>query len=161
MEEVLFEGTHTRDKAFYSELANYLCFKTPSKIILNCLVTICLVWSIIVHTWTATCFFAFYFIILAVSYFNYKNVPYKRDLESNNGKEFEVNVSVTDTQIIHKLGDSTTIVIDISILKKVVTSKNYVIMVSKTNQMYIIDKRKFEKGTPDELVSFLKSKGVK
>ena len=161
MEEILFEGAHKRDKAFYSELANYLYFKTPFKIILNCLVIICLVWSIIVHTWTATCFFAFYFIITLVSYFNFKNVPYKRDMERNNEKEYEVNVSVTDTQIIHRLGEDTPIIIDISVIKKVVTSKNYVIMISKTNQMYIIDKRKFEKGTPNGLVSFLKSKGVK
>ncbi len=161
MDEILFEGTHIRDKAFYSELAKYTHFKTPSKIILNCLVTICLIWSIIVHTWTATCFFAFYYIILLVSYFNYKNVPYKRDMESTSGKEVMVTVQISDTQIIHKSCFSEPIIVDFSVIKRVKMSKNYVIMVSKTNQMYIIDKRKFIKGTPDELIAFLKSKGIK
>ena len=48
-----------------------------------------------------------------------------------------------------------------SVIKFVNMSKNYVIMMSKTRQMYIIDKRKFTKGTPEELIAFLKDKGVK
>ena len=164
MDEILFEGTHTRDKSFFKEIAGYLFLKRPLMLTLHILVAVSLVFAIASDTFIKIPYivvFVFYVAIMMSSYFSMRNLSYKRQLEATGGVDIEVRVQITDTEITHIGFKNANINVNLSAIKSVSMSKNYVIMMSKTKQMYIIDKRKFEKGTPEELVAFLKSKGIK
>lgn len=164
MGEILFEGTHTRDKAFYKELGTYLVFQRPIVLIMHLVVLLTVVWGFcngVTNKGVMVVVATFYALFIFVMYNNYVNLSYKRQMEQSNGISVEITVTVTDTHITHIGSLGGNVSIDISTIKRVNKSKNYIIMISKTNQMYIIDKRKFTKGTPEELVAFLKGKGVK
>ena len=164
MDEILFEGTHTRDKSFFKEIAGYLFLKRPQILILHILLTACLVFTAVSDTFMKIPYIVVYILYAAImisSYLSMRNLSYKRQLEATGGVDIEVRVQITDTEITHIGFKGANITVNLSAIKSVSMSKNYVIMMSKTKQMYIIDKRKFEKGTPEELIAFLKSKGIK
>ena len=164
MDEILFEGTHTRDKSFFKEIAGYLFLKRPQILILHILLTACLVFTAASDTFMKIPYIVVYILYAAImisSYLSMRNLSYQRQLEASEGTDIEVRVQITDTDITHIGFKGAIINVNLSVIKSVSMSKNYVIMMSKTRQMYIIDKRKFEKGTPEELIAFLKDKGVK
>lgn len=164
MDEILFEGTHIRDKAFYKELGTYLVFQRPIMLVLHFIVLLTITFGFcngVTNKVVLVITFLFYALCIFMLYNNYVSLSYKREMEQSNGIPVEITVFITESQITHINALGASVKIEISTIKRVNRSKNYVILISKTRQMYIIDKRKFTKGTPDELVAFLKSKGVK
>ncbi len=84
----------------------------------------------------------------------------KRDLEVHS-KPIEITVVVTDEAIkqINSTGSETAL--NYGDIKKVVKTKKYIYLISKTNMYYTFKRDSFSVGDEKEFIGFLKSKGIK
>ncbi len=103
---------------------------------------------------------AFFLIAFQIfRYFIFVNIAVKRDKEiSDNGIECEV--VVTNDFVQNTTSTGSLVKYEIVKIKKAVQTKNLIILFTKTNVMVIFRKDSFEIGTKEELVSFLKTKGI-
>ncbi len=171
MNEILFGGTHTRDKACLKEIARFSLFARKPICILHIIMLCLLPLVIVLHSlgfydgnntiYVMYGFLGFFFLFIGLLYYASTSLQYKRQMEQTGGKDIVITVQVTESTLIHSASTGSVTEVNFSAFKSVEQSKNFVVIFSKTKQMYVIDKRKFTNGTPEELVTFLKSKGVK
>ena len=85
-----------------------------------------------------------------------------RNRELNHGNDILLQIFVTENSIITKSpADNSSIEFDISSMKKASYSKNYIYLLTKAKSAIVFDISNFSKGTPEELLEFLRQKGVK
>lgn len=170
MEEILFENTYTMNKELFKEIGRFVIFKRKPIIYCNILALICfpifILAQIAGYYQISTAILGYtllilYAIIVFVSYYSFTVLQHKRKKELSQGNDEIVTVQITENQVVFSSSIGTRSELEFSTFKRLDETKNYVILTSKTKQMYMFDKRKFTKGTPDELVAFLKNKGVK
>ena len=92
-------------------------------------------------------------------YFISVDTAVKRDKEiSDNGIECEV--VVTNDFVQNTTSTGSLVKYEFVKIKEAVQTKNLIVLFTKTNLMVIFRKDSFEIGTKEELVSFLKAKGI-
>ena len=84
----------------------------------------------------------------------------RREIEINGGTPAENHIVVTEYGIASHYPNSST-EISFSNIKKVRRSRNLIYVITKAKITWIIPKNTFTRGTADEFLSFLKSKGIK
>ena len=89
-------------------------------------------------------------------------ISLERDKESNHGNFVSVQNLVTENSIVVKssLNESGT-EYEISCVDKAYRSKNYIYLITKAKLVMVFDINNFSKGTPEELVEFVRQKGIK
>lgn len=83
-----------------------------------------------------------------------------RDLEIH-GKPIEVTASVTDEVIRYKQSTGSELQLNYIDIKKVIQTKQYIYLRSKTNLLYPFKKDSFSIGNEKEFITFLRNKGMK
>ncbi len=171
MNEILFESSHTMDKELFKETGRFVIFKRKPIVFCNILMLICIPVFLIAHISgyyesPMTIFFSYaliglYALILFISYYTFTVLQHKRKNELAQGNDEAVTVQITENHMIFSSSTGLKSELEFSAFKRIEETKNYIILTSKAKQMYIIDKRNFTSGTPKELITFLKSKGVK
>jgi hypothetical protein len=167
--ETKIESTYVRDEKFAKEYFSYHSYKRPSGIILTVLSILAII------SGAGTFFtsqkylsligivFGIYMLILRV--IRVKNnikIYLERDKESNHGSFVSVQNLVTENSIVVKSSlNETGIEYEMSCIEKAYRSKNYIYLITKAKLAIVFDINKFSKGTPEELVQFIRQKGIK
>ena len=100
--------------------------------------------------------------ILIFFIFVITRIRYKQGLEQNSGSEPERKLAVTNEgiDVIHLPAGSTNH-ISFLYIKKVMISKNYILLITRSKVLIGFKKDSFTKGTAEEFQSFLVAKGLK
>ena len=165
--EVLFENTHVRDKAFWKEFYTYAYFKRPIFILVY------IAWGI---SFAATLFSMFtdrdyspFGLIFPIAYVllvwwvaarNIK-ISIKREAENGNGSVIVYTIEITnDTVTMHSTKGSTH-ELALASVKCVIQTKNHLMFQTQAAQLYPVKKDGFTKGTYENLCAHLRAKGFK
>ena len=172
--DILFENQYERTEAFHKEVGRYAIYKDTRTwatfVGLGCLFIIS----------TLSVFFP-ESISLGFSFSRVGNVlfpalttyavirlirmgktEYKRDLELNNGKPLMVNMVMNNDEVETFCTDEPEKASQISLksITGLLITRNYYVLTTKANMLISFKKDGFIKGTPDELISFLKSNDI-
>ena len=167
--ETKIEAAYVRDEKFAKEYFSYHSYKRPSGIIIT-VICILLVVSGIINVFAYKDYLAITAIVLGIYLFVLRVVRVKksikisleRDKESNHGNFVSVQNFVTENSIIVKSSTNESgTEFEMSCIKKAYRSKNYIYLITKAKLAIVFDINKFSKGTPDELVEFVRQKGIK
>ncbi len=164
--EILFENKYTRNKEWAKDVYGYMYFRRPIIIVLYILFAIYMFLGIYnsitynIVNWTYILIPIIWCVFGAFLYKRNVNTVIKRDLELH-GKEIEVTVTVTENIIKQSQSTGSEFQLNYSDIKKVVQTKKYLYLWSKTNLLYSFKRSSFSCGNADEFLLFLKNKGVK
>lgn len=164
--EVLFENRYVRNEAMMKEYLrrSHLC--NPIAIAVYIVTAIHLVTELLI--WVRWGFalspvdliYLLFPVALYVGYRRTLKLILNRDLEVNGGKPVEVLVTVTETGISGQTQvDAPEILY--SSMKKVRQTRNLIIIYTKSRLALLVPKYGFTKGTAEELLQFLRAKGLK
>ncbi len=166
--EILFENSHVRNKELAKELYRYTMFKRPIMVfihvalLLSFACNIALIWDQS-SNWAVLIVVPLYF---AYSFWRYHvsvSSMLKRDREAFGG-EVTVQTVVTDTCVRQTIANGPNNAANetkLSNIKKVVQSKNLIILWTNANLLYIFHKDTFGARGKDEFLAFLRGKGIK
>lgn len=171
--EIIFKNQLIYTKQYYKEYYEYICFKKPTVLIVDIIFSISFIISIIsmifpklviidvntamanIATLLILLFFQIYLLYL---FFRNKNLAYNRDLERNNDNPIQVELLITEETVTVCTNCEKNINIEFSNIEKVVRTKNYYILVSKSKLHIPLKKDGFTKGTAKQFEQFLKQK---
>ena len=167
--ETKIESTYVRDEKFAKEFFSYHSYKRPSGIIITvgCILAIV---SGIINVFAYKEYLAIIAIVLGIYLFVLRVVRVKksikisleRDKESNHGNFVSVQNLVTENAIIVKSSTNESgTEFEMSCIEKAYRSKNYIYLITKAKLAIVFDINNFSKGTPEELVEFIRQKGIK
>lgn len=168
--EIIFKNQLIYTKQYYKEYYEYICFKKPTVLIVDIIFSISFIISIIsmifpklviidvntamanITTLLILLFFQIYL------FFRNKNLAYNRDLERNNDNPIQVELLITEETVTVCTNCEKNINIEFSNIEKVVRTKNYYILVSKSKLHIPLKKDGFTKGTAKQFEQLLKQK---
>lgn len=164
--ETLFENRYTRDRSVFEEFFGYSYFKTPYAIVCYAVLAICLVLSLTFFTANP-----YYVAIVAlwdivffgtrVFFYNSQvNAALKQDREMH-GPNVDVEIVVTEEGIRTGFPDSNSAMLEFKNVSKVIKTKNLILVRSKAGIVHLFPKDSFTKGTAEEFLEYLKSRGIK
>lgn len=168
--EIIFKNQLIYTKQYYKEYYEYICFKKPTVLIVDIIFSISFIISIIsmifpklviIDVNTAMANIATLLILLFFQiylFFRNKNLAYNRDLERNNDNPIKVELLITEETVTVCTNCEKNINIEFSNIEKVVRTKNYYILVSKSKFHIPLKKDGFTKGTAKQFEQFLKQK---
>ncbi len=172
--ETLFENKYTKDKTSVREYLNYFYWKKPILLMLNILFALLFVFTIVSIFLPAIFPYnndlkalyivlpLFIWTVNITRYFKALKLSVMRDREINNGNPIDMHYIVSDDKVeVHCESIETKNSVSIFQVKKVVKTKNFIILVTEAKLSFVLKKDSFIKGTPEELIEFLKSKGLK
>ena len=167
MNDPLFKNGFVRDEQAVKELYKDYFIKSKRFRIIYILLAILLPFSYLVSVDSGldTFFFVLFcsVIVAFMLIFAYRQnvkITVARDKERCNGKEPFNELTVYDDRIeLDILGNNQTLYF--SDAKNVSETKNYFIVASRANYVYVFKKDSFTVGTSEEFVEFLKNKGIK
>lgn len=164
--EIVFKNSYVRNKELAKEIYGYYYFKRKWLVVCNVFVFASFIANILVaifeqiYNWEAFILIPLYFLIQFYCYFSQVNTMIKRDDEVH-GKEISVETIVTDSFVQTTASTGAVNKLEFDRIRNAVQTKNLVLLRSKANLIYIFRKDSFEKGSTDEFITFLKTKGVK
>ena len=163
--EILFENSHVRNKELAKEVYGYYYFKRKIMVALYIILTLSFVDSLLIWIFegmfgVALVLVPAYFLFVIYLYLNRVNQMVKMDAESF-GKEVTVSITVTEDHLEHTASTGGVAKTEITNVKKVIVTKNLILLHTKANLIYIFRKDSFAKGTEAEFMAFLKYKGFK
>lgn len=168
--EIIFKNQLIYTKQYYKEYYEYICFKKPTVLIVDIIFSISFIISIIsmifpklviIDINTAMANIATLLILLFFQiylFFRNKNLAYNRDLERNNDNPIQVELLITEETVTVCANCEKNINIEFSNIEKVVRTKNYYILASKSKLHIPLKKDGFTKGTAKQFEQFLKQK---
>lgn len=167
--ETKIEAAYVRDEKFAKEYFSYHSYKRPSGIIIT-VICILVIVSGIINVFAHKKYLAIIAIVLGIYLFVLRVVRVKksikisleRDKESNHGSFVSVQNLVTENSIIVKSSKNESgTEFEMSCIEKAYRSKNYIYLITKAKLAIVFDINNFSKGTPEELVEFIRQKGIK
>ncbi len=164
--EPIFENRYIRDKETAKEISASIYFKQPL-----------FLWTLIL---CGICFAVNLFCLLAgyeyylyglifppvyaafwfYSYVMFKNSLIKRDAESYKG-DVVITMKVYEDHITAIGADGSEVKLEYGKIKKSVTTKQYIIFTTRARLMYALKNDSFIKGTFEDFITFINSKGIK
>ena len=166
---VLFENHYTRTPELIKELYRYLYFKRPFMVFIYILFVLsflanmgALIVSPSGYPSDNISFIIFIPLFFALEYGFYVNSvksTITRDKETNNGKALEIKTYVTDEFIRFSFSTGSITELPYSNIKKVIQTKNLILLHSKANLLYTFHKGAFNEKSPSEFLYFLQKKG--
>lgn len=163
--ETLFENTYTRDGEWAKDCYGYIYFRRPIVIVLDVLAVLYLVWGVydlaVNSVINALGIFPFFWAVMSVLLYR-KNckLTMQRDFEMH-GRPIEMTTTLTNKGIAISQSTGALYRISYTDIKKVVQTKKYIYLWSKTNMFYPMKKDGFSVGNGEELLRFLRNKGIK
>ena len=167
--ETKIESAYIRDEKFAKEFFSYHSYKRPSGIIITVICVLAIV-SGIVNVFAYNNYLAIIAIVLGIYLLVLRVVRVKqsikisleRDKECNHGNFVSVQNLVTENSIIVKSSTNESgTEYEMSCIEKVYRSKNYIYLITKAKLAIVFDVNNFSKGTPEELIEFIRQKGIK
>lgn len=164
--EVVFENKYTRDKEWAKDIIGFISFRRPIHIVIYVLSFICLGLAIFNLIFNNTISIVYFFIptiwaaLLFYIYFKNLNYTLKRDLEIHK-KPIDVEVRITEEKIIQSQSTGSEFTLDYEDIKKIVKTKKFIYLWSKTNMLYSLKNDGFTVGSADAFITFLNEKGLK
>ena len=165
---ILFENSHIRTRELAKEIYWYICFKRPFNVIFNVFFGLLFVAIIAIsliteqYNYNSTIILVPLFILFQFYvYFKSVNNMMKRDYEISGDNPLREEMFATDEFIRNTVSTGSVYEIPYSKIKKVVKTKNLILLLSKANLIYIFRKDSFAKGTPAEFLAFLREKGFR
>ena len=167
--ETKIESAYVRDEKFTKEYFSYHSYKRPAGIIITVICILAIV-SGVINVFAYKEYLAIIAIVLGIYLFVLRVVRVKksikisleRDKESNHGNFVSVQNLVTENSIIVKSSTNESgTEFELSCIEKAYRSKNYIYLITKAKLAIVFDINNFSKGTPEELVEFIRQKGIK
>ena len=162
----LFENTYTADKSFYQELYSYFHFRRPITVATFILCGICFTSQLALAIFDLeynigimilTALFPLFKLFM---YVNQVNSLTKRNKEIST-EALSICSTVYEDHLEISASNGSTLNLELSKIRSAVHTKNYVVLRSDARLIYSFGKDGFTKGTKDEFIAFLKSKGIK
>lgn len=168
--EVLFENCYTRTPAIHKEIYRRYLITSPLQIVTNILaVLVLLLFSALnilrmilgePFRFGGYIFVALLFLVREAMYiFTYKTAI-KRDYEMNQGQPLECKTVITESGM-QFITSGSEITVELSAIKKVIKTRNLILLHTKANLVYALIDNGFTVGSKDEFIQFLKNKGFK
>jgi hypothetical protein len=164
---ILFKNNYTRTKGLAKEIYQHFYFKRPLYIVFDILFGLSFIAnavSLILGQYSnnnvfiiVPLFVGFQFYL----YFKSVNAMVKRDSEVNSDNLIHVDTIVTDEFIRNTASTGSVNEIPYFKIKKVIKTKNLILLWSKANLIYIFHKDTFTKGSTIEFIELLRDKGFK
>jgi hypothetical protein len=165
--EVLFENSYVRNKKLAKELYWYIYFQRPIHIAINIIMILCFLVQMLLFVWNPyssnigyLIFVPLYFLLCLLRYTANVRVMTKRDKEIN-GSEISVTTIVTDEYIQSTLSNGGVNKLEYQNIKYAKKTKNLILLRSKAELIYIMQRDAFSVGTEDAFLMFLRDKGIK
>ncbi len=163
--EPLFENSHLNDKAMLKEFYGYFFYKSPVYIALYIIMGAAFISSLAIlildHIFTAALILAPLCMLLPTfRYFHSIKVQNKRNNEISS-TPIEVKSAIFEDYIENTSSNGALTRIEFNKIKSAVQTKNLIMLRSDAKLVYVLRKDTFTKGTKEEFVAFLKSKGIK
>lgn len=165
--ETLFECRTVHDKAWAKELYGFMYFKRTAMVVIHIVFTLYFLYGVYdLLKWGEVSLFLLIlpplFIGLAVfRYFHSIKLTLKRQKEMCGEKVPESVSTVTEEAVVQKASNGAELVLHYVDVKKVIHTKAYFYIWSKTNVIYTLAKDGFTVGSPEGFLAFLKQKGIK
>lgn len=164
--EPLFENRYIRDRSLMKDFYRRSMLMSPAAIILYLACLYCL-WNTIEILYLADFFYPGYLLlavfVLGLVWFGYRrnvNLTLKRDLELNNGQPIAQHIVVTEQGFTaHGINGSQEVTFNT--IKKVRKTRKLILLITNARLVWVFPKASFTRGTPDEFLAFLKTKGFK
>ena len=167
--ETKIEAAYVCDEKFAKEYFSYHSYNRPSGIIITVICILAIV-SGLINIFAYKKYLAIVTIVIGIYLFVLRAIRVKRnikislerDKESNHGNFVSVQNLVTENSIIVKSSaNESGTEFEISCIEKAYRSKNYIYLITKAKLAIVFDINSFSKGTPEELVEFIRQKGIK
>ena len=171
--ETHFENKYTKDKESIREYLNYFYFRKPILMVLN-------IFFALIFVFTVASFFyppifpysglkalyivlpLFIWTVTILRYFKALKLSVMRDREINNGNQIDMHYIVSDEKVeVCCESIETKNSVYLSQVKKVVKTKNFIILITEAKLSFVLRKDSFTKGTSEGLLYFLRKKGIK
>ena len=164
--EMLFENKYTRDAQWAKDSARYIYFRRPSVIIMDAFFALYFAWGVYDWVFSGEFYFLRFFIPLYWCVFVFalycKNsrLVLERDFEVH-GRAVEVVLTVGNKEIEQRHSTGALYRLSFCDIKKVVQTKYFIYLWSKTNTLYPLKKDGFSVGNGEEFLRFVRNKGIK
>ncbi len=164
--ETLFENSYVRNKELAKEIYRYYYFQRKWLVVCYILIFLSFLANVLIAMfekavhWGVLVIVPLFFFFQLNCYFRQVNTMVKRDSEVH-GKEIAVKTTVTNEYIQNTASTGAINQLEYDRIRNVAQTKNLVLLRSKANLIYIFRKDTFTKGTKDDFIAFLKTKGVK
>ena len=158
--ESLFESSYVRNRQWAKEAYSYIMFRQKPVVVCYILLAPILAANVLLQNWGISAFTLGFCAIAVINYFRAVKMITASDAELNNG-EITVKTVVTDTFIQNTNTIGNMQQIEFHNIKKAAQTKNYIILQTKARMVLTVGKHTFTKGTPEEFIAFLKTKGLK
>lgn len=174
--DIIFENRYLRTKEVHKEIHSHYFFKRPLVIVEYILLALVMILCILslpfpdVFPLRSVAIFWLPISVLAVAamiiqYVKTVNISQKRDLEINDGKPVEVRMILTNDVIETCLvSPETKYHFSYHSIRKIMTTRNYYVLLTEAKHSIVFKKDGFVKGSPDEFLPFVRTKvnkGVK
>lgn len=163
--ETLFENTYTRDREWAKDCYSYICFRRPIVIVMDVLAGLYLAWGVydlaVNSAINVLGIFPFFWAVMSVLLYR-KNckLTLQREFEVH-GRPVEITTTLTNDGIAISQSTGAQYRVSFNDIKTVVQTKKYIYLWSKTNMFYSLKKDGFSVGNGEDLLHFLRNKGIK
>lgn len=167
--ETKIESSYVRDEKFAKEFYSYHIYNSPAGIVITVICILAIV-SGIINVIAMQHYLAIISIVLGVFLLALRAIRVNkgmklslaRDKESNHGNFVSVQNLVTEHSIVIKSSlNETGTEYEMSCIEKAYRSRNYIYLLTKAKLVIVFDINHFSKGTPEELMEFIRGKGIK
>lgn len=164
--EVLFENCYIRDKELIKEIFRFFYFQRKFRVVCNVLLSLSFLVNVLIAifektmNWFVLIGVPLFFLYQIYIYIRQVNVTIKRDEEVFSG-EILVKTIVTNEYIQCLAPNGSVQNVTYDKIKNAVQTKKLILLRSKASLTYILRKDGFTKGTREEFLAFLVTKGVK
>ena len=164
--EALFENSYVRNKELVKELYRYFYLHRKLLFISYVLLFVGFIANLLLYilgneiNLVAVIMVPSLYLFQFLRYLLQVNAVVKRDKEVF-GDGITVDTVVTEESIQVTASNGAVNKLEYINVKKAVSTKNLILLRTKANLVYILKKDSFTKGTSDEFITFLKSKGIK
>lgn len=159
--DTLFENRYTRTKEIMREYCGYMFFRRPSMRICDLLLVFFVVSSILLGS--SPVIAVVLLLTAAAQVLAYVYTPaamQKRDAEAASGGTITVESAATDDLLRFQVSNGAAQELPYAKMKKVVQTKRLILINSEAKLWYILPKDTFTKGTAEDFLAFLKTKGI-
>ena len=171
--DILFENQYERTKDFHKEIISYSFFKRP--LIMAVYIVLALIFVLCILSMLFPGVFPFdniagiylpflviVVVVMIVRYVRTVEISHKRDLEINNNEPVEAKMILTNDAIeTCRVNSESKNHISYQSIKKIISTHNYYVLLTEAKHYVVFKKDGFITGTPDEFLSFIKSKIIK
>ena len=164
--DILFENKYQRTETIYKEMYQYLCFKTPMRIFFDIIIGLSFILNIFFiisgeyYTISVLFFVPIFFGIQFYQYFKAVKLSIKRQAEISSKDDVFIDIIITDTEILSKASTGAETKTSLSKIKKLIKTKNLIMLQTEAKLIYIFHKDAFTTGSANEFLTFLKTKGL-